>query len=68
MVEATKLPLSRSSRGRSRCSGRRRWGEGGNDLPGKAFYPVTRLDKFANFSGKAKPPGYPVTIPRRDPW
>ena len=38
-------------------------GGGGNDLPGKAFYPVTRLDKFANFSGKAKPPGYPVTIP-----
>ena len=77
MVEATKLPLSRSSRGRSRCRGRRRWGEGGgegcggregaeggNDLPGKTFYPVTRLDKFANFSGKAKPPGYPVTIPR----
>ncbi len=39
-------------------------GEGGSDLPGKAFYPVTRLDKFANFSGKAKPPGYPVTIPQ----
>ena len=37
---------------------------GGSDLPGKAFYPVTRLDKFVNFSGKAKPPGYPVTIPR----
>ena len=39
-------------------------GEGGSDLPGKAFYPVTRLDKFAIFSGKAKLPGYPVTIPR----
>ena len=35
-----------------------------NYLPGKAFYPVTRLDKFVNFSGKAKPPGYPVTIPQ----
>ena len=44
--------------------GGREGGEGGSDLPGKAFYPVTRLDKFANFSGKAKPPGYPVTIPR----
>ena len=31
-------------------------GEGGSDLPGKAFYPVTRLDKIANFSYKAKPP------------
>ena len=45
------------------CGGRD-GGEGGSDLAGKAFYPVTRLDKFANFSGKAKPPSYPVAIPR----
>ena len=42
-----------------------REGEGGeNDFPGEAFYPVTRLDKFANFSGKANPAGYLVTISR----
>ena len=30
---------------------------GGKDLPGKAVYPVTWLDKFANFSGEAKQTG-----------
>ena len=40
---------------------------GGNDLSGKAFYPVTWLDNFINFSGKAKPPGYPVAIPGKTP-
>ena len=55
VAEATKLPLSRNSRGRSCCRGRRE-GDGGNDLTGKKFCLVTQLDKFANFSGKAKPP------------
>ena len=58
MVEATKLPLSRSSRGRSRCSGRRRWGEGGGKGVGggtggreEAIYPVklsTQLPGLTN--------------------
>ena len=36
---------------------------GRNDLSSKAFYPATWLDKFANVSGKGKPPGHPVTTP-----
>ena len=36
----------------------------------KTFYLVTRLDKFANLSGKAKPPGYNPLVrpPVRFQW
>ena len=44
--------------------GREGGGGGENDLLCEAFYPGTRLDKFANFSGEAQPPGSPVTIPQ----
>ena len=64
MVVAVAVAVAVGGREAGKGVGGGRGGEGGSDLPGKAFYPVTRLDKFANFSGKAKPPGYPVTIPR----